>query len=456
MFISDKIDAFRRGALDIDCKKMILTQRQENGERYEGQGYIRQDEDGDLVFKLYVAKYENTEPLKTLLRPFSPGKLRPEDTYYNLAATDRNGTTWTASHIMAAIDWDASDRSALARGTLLSIVAHSDRHGIPNYLRLHFFEEYRIPIHLMTKSEDGDKVSHVMDRAEFEACGCKFEVRVREGSGDTIIDARSEAPLPTGFHLRVQEALQFISGKPAMWRARTETKGDEHILELGSPTKQSPGTQFLPPISPVSYTHSQRDWDLFSHYLAYVVANTDETHWNPVAYHLYNACVSTANSIDAWAIGVSIAVEAVSDFIHLPSDSERQKRVALFQDRMRRCLASHNDFADLAPRMEGFINAMSNRNVKDTLYALTENSYVEKSYVKSWEYLRNRHVHPKPSDLKKPDLADIQTLLNRIHQVEVLLRQVVFYLIGYRGPFTDYGAENFPLKQYPLVAATPD
>jgi hypothetical protein len=55
--------------------------------------------------------------------------------------------------------------------------------------------------------------------------------------------------------------------------------------------------------------------------------------------------------------------------------------------------------------------------------------------------------------LKKPDAVDYQKLLNQIHRVETLLRQLTFYLIGYEGPFTDYGGDgkhNFPSKQYPL------
>ena len=37
------IDAFRQGKLDLDCKRMVLTQRKKKGsERFIGKGYIRQ------------------------------------------------------------------------------------------------------------------------------------------------------------------------------------------------------------------------------------------------------------------------------------------------------------------------------------------------------------------------------------------------------------------------------
>jgi hypothetical protein len=45
----------------------------------------------------------------------------------------------------------------------------------------------------------------------------------------------------------------------------------------------------------------------------------------------------------------------------------------------------------------------------------------------------------------------MQKLVDHIHKVEVLLRQLTFHLITYEGPFTDYGVHTFPSKQYPLA-----
>jgi hypothetical protein len=46
----------------------------------------------------------------------------------------------------------------------------------------------------------------------------------------------------------------------------------------------------------------------------------------------------------------------------------------------------------------------------------------------------------------------MQKLFDRIHEVEVLLRQLTFHLMEYEGPFTDYGVHGYPSKQYPLLA----
>jgi len=271
MDIDETIDAFRRGALDLDCKKIVLSQHKEGGERFEGQGYIRQELDGTLIFKLYVTKSENAKPLGHVEAQLNAvaGKLHADDMFYDLEAVGRDGTHWTAVRILPAINWDMSDRSVLANGQMQSIIASLDLPQRHHYLRLH----------------------------------------------DTVIEVTSDAAFSTAFHLRIEEALQYITGKPAIWRVRLESEGTTLVLELASRWRKSGRTQFRPPISPVSTHFHQDGWTLFACYLTYVVANTEDTHWNPVAYHLYNACEATANSLDAWAVGISVAAEAVVGLI---------------------------------------------------------------------------------------------------------------------------------------------
>jgi hypothetical protein len=316
---------------------------------------------------------------------------------------------------------------------------------------LHFFEEFEVPLHLMSEAEEHGNKYMVRDRATFDACHSQFEVRKREGSGATVIEVTSSSAFPTAFHLRIQEALQYITARSAFWRARVERSGDNLAVELASPQRKSPRPQFDPPIGAHSLDFHRHGWQLFAQYLAYVVTKTQGTHWNPVAYHLYNACESSANSVDAWAIGIAVAVEAVASLVQLPNDEAKDQRVSLFQDHIHKWVDEQKDFADLIPRVKKLIDSMGNKRPQDALHALAESGHVEKGYVSAWSELRNRHVHPKLKDLKKPDAIDYQKLLDRIHRVETLLRQLTFYLIGYEGPFTDYGDANFPSKQYPLT-----
>jgi hypothetical protein len=455
MNLDKTIDAFRRNAIDLDCKNVVLRRRQDGCERYEGPGYIRQSIDGALIFKIYVIKSENAKPLGHLNALLNPafGKLHPDDMFYDLEAMGHDRTRWFAARIIPVMNYDMTDGSVIITGQMQSITANLDLPQPRPHLRLHFFEEYDVPLRLMSRTEEHGNEYMVRDRAEFEACGSKFEVRQRKGSGDTIIELTADATFPLDFHLRIQEALQYITGRIAIWRVRLESEGSTLAVELASPWRKSARAKLGPPISPAFMGFLEHGWRLFACYLTYVAEKTDGTYWNPVAYHLHNACESSANSVDAWAVGVSVAAEAVASLIKFPTDDTKAKRLALFQSRMREFLSMQTDFAELLPRMRGSIDAMSNKRPQDTMYSLAKDGYVEKAYVDAWTYLRNRHVHPTLKELQKPDQIDNQKLLDNIHRVEVLLRQLTFYLIGYDGPFTDYGAEQFQSKQYPLTRA---
>jgi hypothetical protein len=446
------IDAFRRGTLDLDCKKMVLRLHKEGGPTFHGQGYIRQDESGALIFKIYVSKYENVDPLNHFHAQLhvQVGKLHADDMFYDLAVTAHDGRCWSADRILPAIDWDMGDGTALIRGPLQSITSEEDIPEGRDRLRLHFFEEYALPLHLMTHTTEHGSDQMVLDRAEFDAQNAEFEVRVRSGSGDTVFDVSSEGPFPPAYHLRIQEALQYITGKAAIWRARQGAHGGKLIFELASPTRKSLRTQFNPPISPGSVAFRSDGWHLFKRYLDYVVESTEDTHWNPVAFHLYNACESTANSVDAWAVGIAVAAEAIASLIPIPKNKATGYRIKLLQRRMREYLRTQPDLIDVAPRMDGLINAMGTPRAQDVMYALAATGHAEHDYVDAWTYLRNRHVHPTLKDLRKPDQTAYQDLFDKIKCVEVLLRQLTFNLIGYEGSFTDYGAENFPARRFPL------
>jgi hypothetical protein len=456
MNIDETVDAFRRGALDLDCKKMVLRQRREGGEVYTGPGYIRQTPEGGLTFKLYVIERENVRPMGHLAARMQgvPGQLHGPESFYDLTAVAHDGTTWTASGILPDFNWDMRDETAIGVGRMQSIVAALERDPQSiHYLRLHFFQEYDVPLHRMSPVQERGGDYMVRDRAEFKARDCSFEVRMREGSGETVVEATSDAAFPPSFDLRIQESLQYLTGKSAFWRARIERHGERLTVELASPWRRSSRTQFDPPLSRSSIDFHNHGWALFGRYLAYVATHTEGTHWNPVAYHLYNACESSSGSVDAWAVGVSVAVEAVASLVHLQQDNTDAARVALYQERLRKFVDEQTDLEDLAGRVKGLVGSMGHKRPQDTLYALAKSGHVDEAYIEAWADLRNRHVHPKLKDLKKPDAIDYQDLLDRIHRAEVLLRQLTLYLIGYEGPYTDYGAYNFPSRNYPLKPA---
>jgi hypothetical protein len=453
MNIEDSIEALRQGSFEIDCPTMALKQRKENGEVCQGSGYIKQDADGRLTYKLYAASSINSGPFRQLeiYSKVRPGKLFEDEDYYDLTATTIDGTTWTATRFFPAFSSDVEANTKLSYGHLETIRAELPNHNRGNYQRLHFFEEHELPLNLMSEMDRNGNKYFILDRCEFDIGDLKFEVRKREGSGDTVMEVTSDASIPGSFHLRAQEALQYITGKTVTWRARVEVSPDAFVLELTSPFRKAPKTSLKPPISHGTTEFREYGWKLFGCFLTYVTAQTDETHWNPAAYHLHNARESTANSIDAGAIGVSVALEAIASLAATEHGEDQIKRIENFQQHLRDHLSTQIEFADFKIRLDGMLGSWSKKRPQDTLHELAERGFIQKNYIASWTNLRNRHVHPTLADLEPPSPATYQRVLDNTYRVEVLLYQVIFHLIGYEGPFTDYGAEGFPNKNYPLA-----
>lgn len=454
-FIDETIDAFRNGTLGFDCPSMVLAQRQAGGKRYEGPGFIRQDDNGILTFKIYVAT-TNVDYVTSInsMMNVQVGKVYTEDAYFNLEAIGQDGTRWSADRIDPDTSW-ATDTSVITFGRIMSLTAHLDLPKPRNVLHLHFYEEYDVPRTAWTEVKDGEHTTTYRDRSEFAACGMKFEVNCRKGSGDTIVKVISETPFPDGFDLRIQEALQYLTAKPAYWRAKLQDTVGERLLELKSPSRKSVRTQFDPPISPSREGFQDSGWHLFQTYLAYVTKHTEGRCWNPVAYHLGNACEASANSIDAWGLGLSVAVEALASMIRFEGDATEKELLNRFLECAHtwlKTLPGEDGCADLtnvAGRAKNQLDAMKSKRAVDTLYALAESGHVDESYVKAWKKLRDRQAHPKPKELLQPDPGEMQRRLDEILKVEVLLRQLTFHLIGYEGPYTDYGEHGRPIRQYP-------
>lgn len=453
MNIEDTIEAFRKGSFEVDCPTMVLKQRKENGEICQGSGYLKQASDGSLTYKMYVASSVNSGPFRQLeiYSRVRPGKLFTDEDYYDLTVTTIDGTTWTASRFFPGFSSDIEGGSKLSYGRLDTVRAELPNGNRGNYQRLHFFEEYELPLHLMSETDRNGNKYYILDRCEFDIGDLKFDVRKREGSGDTIVEVTSEVSILRSFHLRAQEALQYITGKTVTWRARVEVNPDAFVLELTSPSRKAQKTSLKPPISHGSAEFREHGWKLFGSFLTYVTTQTDGTHWNPVAYHLHNARESTANSIDAGAIGVSVALEAIASLAATDHGEDEIKRIERFKEHVCDHLSTQTEFADFAKRLEGMLSNWSKKRPQDTLHELAEKGFIQKSYIASWTNLRNRHVHPTLADLEPPSPATYQRVLDNTYRVEVLLNQVIFHLIGYEGPFTDYGAEGFPNESYPLV-----
>jgi hypothetical protein len=95
-------------------------------------------------------------------------------------------------------------------------------------------------------------------------------------------------------------------------------------------------------------------------------------------------------------------------------------------------------------RLPGLLDQLNTVRPKDVLFRLATDKAVDKSHVAAWSKLRNSAAHAADIGSSK-----YQKLLDRISASTVLLYQMIFYAIGYQGPFTDWSAYGHPARDYP-------
>jgi len=223
-------------------------------------------------------------------------------------------------------------------------------------------------------------------------------------------------------------------------------------LELTSANPKSIRPHLDPPLAPGYQGYYDHAWNLFSRYLDYVLRSNDTMYWHSCSYHLHNACEASANSIDAWAIGVCLAVEGISSLVEVPQTKEEKKLKKDICKSLTEFIDAQHWDEKFTRRLKGLVGQLQSLRVIDRLEPLRALGSVDEAHVGAWSKLRNRQAHPKHADLKNLDMREVQAMLDLISKTTVLMYLIVFHLIGYTGKYVDYGTHRYPVRDYPPSA----
>jgi hypothetical protein len=101
-------------------------------------------------------------------------------------------------------------------------------------------------------------------------------------------------------------------------------------------------------------------------------------------------------------------------------------------------------------RISGLLAMLHDQRVQDRLAPLIESRRADPEHLQAWKQLRNSHVHPKKAKLKNITTADHQRMADLIAKTTILLYHITFVLIGFEGPYADYGTVNWLSKYFPF------
>jgi hypothetical protein len=437
------IDDFRAGKFHVDAVDMELTQnRSDEPFHFKGKGFVEQDDDGALRFKIYVTETD-VDKFAHLSSKFNvtAGKLFDNGEYYTLTLVASDGERWTTPDILPNANWPA-DAQPILSGSLQRIHHVHDTRSPDSVMRVYFFEEVQLPVLPATDTSPA--------KTELLTSGdCAYQI-IQTTQG-VIVEATTGAEFPPHLDTRLQESLKFLTAKPLLVRAVTRQDRTSYHIELFSPAPKSTSVQMFPPISPAVSGYYQHAARMFVLYLDFLLANTPHPYWNHVTYYVHNATEASANSIDAWALSLSVAVEGLCNFMPFEISKEEKAKVSTFRRWILAQVKGHDQYVGYAQRVEGLLSMMGKPTVKQRLEHLAASGHIDVAFGKAWNDLRNSRAHPKVEDLNNLSSDHNQKVFDLIGQVTSLMYQIVFHLIGYEGPYMDYGIHNYPTRQYPMA-----
>lgn len=128
---------------------------------------------------------------------------------------------------------------------------------------MHFFDNIDVPCWVVL-----DPTAKTFDGAVFDAGGKQFCIQKRDD--EIILQVNSDAPLPPHFDVRVIDALSYVLARSMSWRTLETHSGDNDILYLSSPVRQSVEPQLGRPLAANQWEEQPMFWRLFAKYLDYL------------------------------------------------------------------------------------------------------------------------------------------------------------------------------------------
>lgn len=452
-FSEDEIEDLRHGRWSIDCSRLELQQRGKKSPIYSGPGFLRQDEDRRLVYKIYAAG--PFEPRDFWSDPTEPaGILLSEDAYYDLVAVDSKGREWRSERILPGMTAWGSSKELVVEG---SVDSTSCQGQLPEEIKTGgctltsvVFDSARIPTNALTSEHRhiagwSRSRSDSLDAWRFRAAGLAFLLH-NKGSRLDINVTATGACVPVFLEDRVLAALFFVLGRPLYPTVTTQRIVQKTSCTIYSYRPRLPAARHQPPLNIIHFPRGRSNRStaepyrkLFERFLTYTLPYKKRQH--PLWGQLNAVYESSAGAfINSQALTLVVAIESIlgSEFPNLgkPSSADRRRIDAAI-----RYWNAWDGVSDLKERIKGSVEQLKQSRTGDKMVALAKKGAITVEAAKAWQKLRNISVHAyqHPSSHLKKKLGTVRTLFY----------ELVFCAIGYRGYYHDYGTPGWPLRHYP-------
>lgn len=435
----------------------MTIRKRDGSDVIEGPGFIRQNQQD--YFQIVIFDLNKTGGIKEdLMRHFAgdgiqPGEIIPDGEGYELE-TQEGWKSKTLSHLDTNHGPDGTVYIAYTREIFCESKQDSSKAkaGVL-YRAFHEYKGYPAnkPI-LLQKYVQGDKSFPGWNRCVADTkCGL-YDLRFFVYDGESILrltSNRGKKRHNDKIEFRSVEAIEYVLGSPFEWNIKTVCDSvfrREHIRLVNEHSQ----SYFNRPYSDTWIPRSgafEIFWELYSNYLNYILSDKQQDYCDFGAMLKNLMGLRNANTnFSSYILALCVAVENLlqNHFAKKVKDRERKILVTNLQNEVDTFLKDNTKNSDLAEMIKKHISGLmpGKETPKRTLDRLIAEDKILDKRKKAWIRLRNTVAH-------RQYIAFNQKNLNFVGDVEVLLHQLIFQLIGYKGKYVDYGEIGYPRKQYP-------
>ncbi|PDV97046.1 hypothetical protein A9Q02_19585 [Candidatus Chloroploca asiatica] len=436
----------REHQLELQCSELCLHQAMSEAPQIRGPGVIRQKADGELELTLYVTDGLDPDMLWHRLAQrdeLKPGLIIPSDQFYELTAFDIQGRQWTATRIEPTF---IGGTGCMCRARLAEIQSRYQSEKLlvrqPS-ISFVFAERVSLPFNQSTTITRtvGKNTSqhHALDVFNFSNDDYEFQLSHEEAQLIVKVTAKNGG-FPVQFARRVVEALQFITARPLTWTLCTNWKNDTISTSIRGLRPTTTSSRLQPPLN-FSDATSEAVSDLFLCYLDHVCRDTTD-HLHPISAQVRAICHASLGAVETEALVICTAIESLVPLM-AQGTFQLSEDDALWVKQAQAYFDNWGGSEELTGRVKGLLANLHQPSTAMRLRKLIDDHVITRQSLQAWNRLRPRLAHgvTKRSGSLQDLLDDTQTVLT-------LFYRLVFFMIGYRGVYTDYTTRDWPLIQF--------
>lgn len=250
------------------------------------------------------------------------------------------------------------------------------------------------PVEHHKQAGDFKAESRLVARMAIQWNGLELHL-IQDGDYLMISITSPENKLPTHLDQRITETLQFVLGQPLNWEFQSIVA--PHQQRVTVQKTLSPQTYAYPPLY-WGFKHAQHFRGMFCRYFEHI-SSFKEQGFHPLSQIVTNVVRSTGPYFEPMALMLSVAIEGLlkNHILH------RKKRIS----------------------------------VETELQKLEKNGLVSPGQRLAWRNIRQKLAHGElPATLE-------QKTMNDFYQVLTLYYRLIFHIIRYAGPCTNYGTTDW-------------